>query len=358
MRSEAGNRNRRLLRGSTRAGASLVVLLTSCAWCADLAIPKEADAGDDGYPQTRVTFSNGVVGMPAIMYAQPLHFRPLTLDLYLPPQATAQHPLPLIIYVHGGAWVLGTPRGQTVIGGWPDILAALATRGYVVAGVSYRLDGEAHFPAAIQDVKTAIRFLRANAVRYGIDPKQAAIWGPSAGGQLAALAAVSCGVAAFEPPPTEAVGASSSASKGSEKPQLAPAVSDCVQGGVSWFGVHDFATVPVPEGQTGPAPYLGCSTAQCSRETLAFASPVTYVDPSDPPILLIHGLADKLVAVSQTREFEERLRAAHVPVQMLLIPDVDHGFIGKTDAISRAATEQALSRTWAFFDQLFARKGP
>jgi acetyl esterase/lipase len=210
---------------------------------ADLAIPPIPDASEDGYPPASVTFANGVVGIPAIAYAQPLHFRPLTLDLYKP--AKSNSALPLIVYVHGGAWVLGTPRGKTVVGSWPAILAALAARGYVVAAVSYRLDGEAHFPAAIQDVKAAIKFLRLNAGRYGIDPKRAAIWGPSAGGQLAALAAVSCGVAAFEPQSNAVAGKAFS---------TRPEVSDCVQGGVSWFGVHNFVTVPVPPGNTGPAP--------------------------------------------------------------------------------------------------------
>jgi acetyl esterase/lipase len=312
----------------------LLCLASLVAVGADLRIPATPEASDDGYPPYSVTFTNGVTGIPAITYSQPLHYRPLTLDVYMPAHSNGK--LPLIVYVHGGAWVTGTPRGKTVLGGWPQILAALSARGYVVAAVSYRLDGEAHFPAAILDVKTAIRFLRKNAARFGLDPARAAVWGPSAGGQLAALAAVSCGVTAFE------------TSSDSD-------VSDCVQGGVSWFGVHNFATVPVPKGNTGPAPYLGCPKFQCSKDKLAFGSPVTYVDPSDPPMLLIHGLADTLVAVSQTREFEASLRAAHVPVDMLLIPDVDHGFIGKTDAISRAATEQALLKTFGFFDGLFGK---
>jgi acetyl esterase/lipase len=328
---------------SRSAGLILALVLSiasrQLAAAEDLAIPTLPDATDDGYPRTEVTFANGVVGTPAITYAQPLHYRALTLDLYQPGKVPDDKPLPLIVYVHGGAWVTGTPRGKTVLGSWPAVLAALAARGYVVAAVTYRLDGEAHFPAAIQDVKAAIKFLRAHADRYGIDPKRAAIWGPSAGGQLSALAAVSCGVAAFEPVPDKVSTPST--------PE-----SDCVQGGVSWFGVHDFTTVPIPPGQTGPAPYLGCASS-CPHDTLAFASPVNYVDPSDPPMLLIHGLADTLVAVSQTQEFEARLRAAHVPVQMILIPDVDHGFIGKTDAISTAAMQQALAATFAFFDKLF-----
>jgi acetyl esterase/lipase len=175
--------------------ALLLVVASAAASSTDLAIPTAPDAGEDGYPAYSVTFANGVVGIPAITYSQPSHYRPITLDIYMPKRRGTKRPL--VVYVHGGAWVAGTPRGKTVLGGWPEILAALSARGYVVAAVSYRLDGEAHFPAAIQDVKTAIRFLRKNSDRFGIDPGRAAIWGPSAGGQLAALAAVSCGVTEF-----------------------------------------------------------------------------------------------------------------------------------------------------------------
>src|SRR6185312_15847831 len=87
---------------------------------------------------------------------------------------------------------------------WPGVLASVAGRGYVVASVEYRLSGEARFPAAIQDVKAAIRWLRTHASQYGIEPRRAVIWGGSAGGQLAALAGTTCGIAALEPPGTAA----------------------------------------------------------------------------------------------------------------------------------------------------------
>lgn len=332
--------------------AALLSIASSLAMAAGLNIPALHDTAPDGYPAIRVRFPNGVIGIPDVTYAQHYGFRPLKLDLYLPPARFAHRgPRPLVVYVHGGAWIVGTRRGFTgPVGSWPAVLAALAARGDVVASVDYRLDGAVHFPAPEQDVKSTIRFLRVNARRYHIDPRRVAIWGASAGGQLSALTSVSCGVKAFEPPAPRA--------HAFMKARPAHAgVSDCVQGGVGWFGVYDFATVPIPPGQSGPQPYLGCPTFKCPKSTLEFASPTTYVSPSDPPMLLIHGLADHLVAVSQTREFAAKLRAAHVPVEVLYIPGVGHGFVGKTPAQTKAATLHALRVTFAFFHRLFARKG-
>lgn len=292
------------------------------------------------WPETIAHFPGGVTATADIIYSQPLHYRPLRLDLYRP--ESRKGPLPLIVHVHGGAWVTGTKRHGGPIKDFPAVLAQFAARGFVVASVEYRLDGEAHFPAAIQDVKSAIRFLRLHAKDYGIDPARVGIFGGSAGGQLSALASTSCGVEKLDPPAD--AGTSGAA-----------ALSDCVQAGVSWYGVHDFATVPTPPGQTGPAPYLGCE-GRCSKDILAFASPITYVDAKDPPMLLIHGLADTLVAVSQTQEFEAALKAAHVPVEAIYIPDVDHGFVGKTDADTARANARALAATLTFFEQRLGAK--
>lgn len=283
------------------------------------------------WPAAAAHFPGGVTALGDITYAQPLHYRPLRLDLYRP-AASETHPL--VVYVHGGAWVKGTKRDGGPIEDFPAVLAQLAQRGFVVAAVEYRLDGEAKFPAAIQDVKAAIRFLRGRAAQYGIDPSRIGIFGGSAGGQLAALAGTSCGVAALDPP----------TAPGASPP------SDCVQAAAAWYGVHDFRTVPTPPGQTGPASYLGCPTRRCPTETLRFASPVAYVDPKNPPFLLIHGLADKLVAVSQTREFEVALRAAGVPVKAIYIPGVDHGLVGPDDAATHAANLEALTATFEFFE--------
>ena len=147
------------------------------------------------YAPAEVAFPGGVIGLPDIPYgAGSPGVRPLTSDLYLPPQGYRE-PRPFLVYIHGGSWSGGGPRTTGAYENWPGVLAFMASKGYVVASVSYRLTREARFPAAIQDVKAAIRFLRMNASKYNIDKSRGATLGVSAGGQLASLAAVSCGAA-------------------------------------------------------------------------------------------------------------------------------------------------------------------
>jgi acetyl esterase/lipase len=151
---------------------------------------------EDSYPVQDVTFPNGVEASLGLVYREPPGFRALTLDLYLPPK-TVRRPaqgFPLVIFIHGGAFLVGDSRHNPPFADFPGVLASLSARGYVVASVEYRLSGEAVFPAAIRDVKAAIRWLRAHASEYDIDPARAMSWGASAGGNLAGLAAVSCHV--------------------------------------------------------------------------------------------------------------------------------------------------------------------
>jgi acetyl esterase/lipase len=301
----------------------------------------------------RVTFPNGVKGVPRVVYSVQSGYRPLTLDLYLPPK-TMRRPgtgFPLVLVIHGGGWIFGDPRHNGKFVDFTGVLASLAGRGYVVASVEYRLSGEAIFPAQIQDVKTAIRFLRTKAADYGIDPARAITWGWSAGGHLAALAAVSCGVQKLEPvqsgPANSAVGS-------------AATVSDCVQGSVAWFGVFDMATIGEQAKQDGAFSrdvadtpewrLLGCFASECKTGQISAASPVTYVDAKTPPMLLIVGDADKLVPYHQTLEMDRRLEAAGVTHQLMVIPGVDHMFEGKTLPQTRNANLAALEATFRFID--------
>jgi dipeptidyl aminopeptidase/acylaminoacyl peptidase len=136
-----------------------------------------------------------------------------------------------------------------------------------------------------------------------------------------------------------------------------------VQGAVTWYGVFDFSTLAAQRGAPGtPAAtggdsadvrYLGCKTSACAPAVVAAASPATYVKHDDPPMLLVHGQIDKTVPVQQSREFYDKLRAAGVPAQLFLIPDVDHSFIGKTPEATRAASRAALTRVFQFIDATF-----
>src|SRR4030095_8698842 len=155
---------------------------------------------EDRFPQGSGALGADVESPPELGFSGPPGFRPLRLDLYRPRNSRGvAGGLPLVLYVHGGGWQAGHTRHAGAFANWPGVLARLAARGYVVASVEYRLSGEARFPAAIQDVKTAIRWLRSKSTQFGIDPTRAVIWGGSAGGQLAALTATSCNVAALAP---------------------------------------------------------------------------------------------------------------------------------------------------------------
>ena len=125
------------------------------------------EAAHDYTPTPPVLYPGAVRSFRDVIFAQPLGFRPLTLDLYLPPAGGARKPV--VVFIHGGAWRSRTARD----GGWfrdfPAVLASVAARNYVVATVNYRFSNEARFPAAVQDVALAIRWLRVHSDAYGID---------------------------------------------------------------------------------------------------------------------------------------------------------------------------------------------
>src|SRR5437868_2873965 len=128
-----------------------------------------------------VAFPGGIVMHRDLVYAAMDGFRPLTLDLYqAPSKPKAPPPRPLILFVHGGNWAAGDARHLAGFPDFPSTLAALAAKGYVVGSVNYRLSGEAHFPAPIQDVKSALRWLRGHAADYNIDVTRMMVWGAEA----------------------------------------------------------------------------------------------------------------------------------------------------------------------------------
>lgn len=307
----------------------------------------------DVYPQVRAAFPGGVVGLPNLTYGSISGFRALKLDLYVPPGPVAGA-RPAIVYMHGGGWTGGTPRTTGAFSNWPEVLASFAARGYVVASIQYRLSGEAPFPAAIQDVKNAIRWLRANAKTYGIDTQRFVTWGVSAGGQLAGLAAVSCGVAELEPP--AATGRRGGAAALDAPPAVPP--SDCVQGAVLWYAASNLempdrgaATAAGPRGRGGPNAYLGCTPPNCTAQAHA-ATVNTYVDDKDPPMLLIHGSADTTVPVAESQMLYDLLKSKGVRSELLVLPDISHSFIGKTPDATRDASRKALQKTIEFIDAI------
>jgi acetyl esterase/lipase len=303
----------------------------------------------DHYPTRHTAFPKGVTGISDVTYESLPGFRPLTLDIYLPSDRKSPHPL--VLYIHGGGWTTGHSRQSGAFDDFPRVLASLAARGYTVASLNYRLSSEAPFPAAIQDVKAAIKFIRAHGDEYSIDKSKGVVWGGSAGGHLAALAALTCGVKELEPelPPNP----SPDAVRVSEE-------NDCMQGAVTWYGVFDLSMVPSLRGSNVPSPtirkFLNCADATCPAATLDAASPIHYVSAKSPPFLLVHGSADKTVDPLQSTHFKEAMERAGAHAELLMIPSVDHSFIGSTPEATRDASLQALYSTVKFIDSTLRPK--
>jgi acetyl esterase/lipase len=303
----------------------------------DFFAPKE-------YPQT-VSFPGGVT-MTSMTYSVLPGYRPLTVDIYRPADNQAH---PGLVFFHGGSFVGGDTRFDPPFGNFPGVLAALAAHGYVVASADYRLANEAQFPAALQDVKTAIRFLRAHAQELNLDQAHIAAWGASAGGYLAVMAGVTCGVASLEPPAPNA----------SQPPRPQP--SDCIQAVVDWSGFLVLDHILSDAGKPAPATsqegmFLGCEPKDCPDGLLRAANPMTYVSAKTPPMLIQHGDLDTTLAVKQPKELAAALRAKNVPVQFVTYPGVGHMFIGQDRKGDPVQDQAVLDKMVAFLDATFPQK--
>jgi acetyl esterase/lipase len=240
-----------------------------------------------------------------------------------------------VVFIHGGAWRSKTSRDGGVFRDFPAVLASVAAHNYVVASVNYRFSGEARFPAPVQDVALAIRWLRANAARYNIDTNKFVAWGSSAGGQIAAVLGTACGVATFEPP-------------GPAGP------STCVQGVIDWYGLVDLESSPKDYVST----YLGCEPTQCPAGWARSASPYPYIGAGNPPFLIQHGAADTTVPPDQSKRLYEALHAAGVPAELVIYPGVAHGFAkvpggGPDDAVNK----QAMDKVFEYLNRYFPTGG-
>jgi acetyl esterase/lipase len=295
------------------------------------------------YPET-INFPNGVT-MMEMTYSTLSGFRPLTLDLYQP--AGNSTPRPVLVFIHGGNWVGGDSRHDSPFGDFPGLLASIAARGYVVASVNYRLANEAHFPAAVIDIKTAIRFLRAHAGDYNIDPTRFAAWGVSAGGHLASMIGVTCGVTPLEPPVS-----------GNETPP-----SSCVQAAIDWCGLIDLETIftdldkPIPDTSVEGA-FLGCEPALCGVNVAKNASPLTYITAMSPPFLIQHGDADTTVSVKQSQKLYDALKAQGVPAELVIYPGITHMLAKPTPQGSMYDPEtdqKAIEKLVSFLDTTFPK---
>lgn len=218
------------------------------------------------------------------------------LDLYLP---EGDGPFPLVIMVHGGGFMFGDKADGMGLTGVDQLLAD----GYAVSSINYRLSGEATYPAQIYDAKAAVRFLRANAEQYKLNPDKFGAWGASAGGNLVALLGTTCGVAELE---------------GAELGNADQ--SSCIQAVVDWFGPIDFLKMDEQFAGTScaqdhnaadsPESKLVGAEIQSVPDLVATTNPMNYISDDDAPFLIQHGSADCNIPPIQGKNLADALAPA------------------------------------------------
>ncbi len=242
----------------------------------------------------------------------------VAMDIYRPADPGAH---PAVVLVHGGGFRAGTRQSYS------KMAQRLAEHGYVAATVTYRLAPQFPFPAAVHDVKAAVRFLRANAAQYHVDPERIGAMGGSAGGHLALFLGLTANVPEFEGPGPNA------------------SFSSRVQCVADYYGPSDFTqsyAKSVDAAEVLPLFLEGDLTHK--RLAHIRASPLNWVNPDAAPVLALHGTQDTYVAYEQSVWLLERLLGAGVPAELETIPGAGHGFKG-------ADAERADARAIAWLDR-------
>ena len=252
---------------------------------------------------------DGVVSHLELAYATPPGFRPLVLELHVP-QPRDGVAVPVVVYTHGGGFFGGT----RAMGPWAFLLAA----GYAVASVDYRLNGEARFPGPVHDLAAAVRWIRARAGDYGLDPDRVAGFGSSAGAYLVNAVALA----------------------GDDHPDLTgslgptPGLSCRLAAVIDHHGPADFLTFDDDAGEDimEPANAPGTSAARvlgfvpADRPAAAErANLCRYATAASPPFLIAHGDADRRVGIGQSRRLHAALTSAEARAELIVVPDGDHG---------------------------------
>ena len=260
--------------------------------------------------------------------------RMLHAEIALPKNPTVGA-MPAVIWIHGGGWSGGSHKANTAM--------FLATKGYFTASIEYRLSGEAKWPAQIEDCKLGVRWLRANAAKYNVDPDRIGCWGGSAGGHLVACLGV------MDDPRFEGSGGYAG-------------VSSRVQAVCDFYGPADMTTGSAgiqgaKDGEDAPAPLgLFGTPFKAKPELWRDGSPIVYVKAGDPPFLIVHGDADKTVPHVHSEKFEAALKKAGVPVEFITVQRGGHNLQaqpGETPAEPDRDTINAAVLT--FFDKYLRR---
>jgi acetyl esterase/lipase len=251
--------------------------------------------------------------------------KPLLMDVFIP-HTRIHDPTPAVLWLHGGGWERGDKNGSSGA-------RFLAAAGFVTASIYYRLSGEARFPADIEDCKCAIRYLRANAAHYRIDPDRIGVAGASSGGHLALLVGMADPKAGLE------------GSGGWQN------VSSQVRAVVSYYGPTDFRTMTADFGARARAAITKLLGVPFEANPAAYAqaSPISYVSPDDPPILMFHGDEDRLVPFSQSERMRDAYLKAGLKAELLKVGNADHDFEPASNKPLSISVEQIHRMTVEFF---------
>ena len=249
-----------------------------------------------------------------------VHKTQLHMDIAFPTKQS--DPMPCIVVIHGGAWMQGNKSMHT------DDIKYFAKQGYVSVSVGYRLAPSHRFPAQVEDVKCAIRYLRANCKKYNIDPKQIGAVGFSAGAHLSMMLGTMDNKDGLE-------------GKGGW-----PDESSKVQAVVSYFGPTQLDANDIPSNSVPlVSTFIGGSQKE-KPEAYRLASPLTYVSPEDAPMLLFHGTSDPIVPYSQAIKMVTAMTRHNIPGRVELLMNADHGGNWGVEKFER--TKDATS---AFFEK-------
>lgn len=236
------------------------------------------------------------------------------LDVYLPAQRAPGEKSPALVWIHGGGWTGGTKNEARA----KNICTTLAGAGYVAVSIDYRLGADA-WPTNLHDCKNAVRFLRAKAAEYQIDPDRIAVAGGSAGGHLALMVALTAGNPELEP-------------TAAATPY--PGVSSAVRAVINMYGASNLLTRRATDKQGKPgeirppsASLLKAFSADSAEgPVLRFASPVTHVTAKSVPMLTLHGRADATVDYFQAEELDRVARERGASHELILLDGVGHTF--------------------------------
>ena len=266
---------------------------------------------DRGKRQQRRPKLEGFKVMQDISYAGTDNARQ-TLDLALPIKRTSDKPLPVIAFIHGGGW-----RGGSKDGGLNRIRSFLKSGNYAGVSIGYRLSNEAKWPAQIHDCKAAIRWVKANAVKHGLDGSKIAVHGTSAGGHLVAMLGTSAGVKAMD---------GSTGAYTSQSTKVACVVD--YFGPTNFLRMNDFESRIDHDAKDSPEGLLIGGPVQDNKKKTLTADPISYVSKEDSPFLIMHGTKDMAVPYNQSVILHSALKKIGVPSALLTVTGGGHGVGG------------------------------